>query len=105
MIATTPKPPYYAVIFTNRKTADTAGYAEMARRMVELAAAQPGFLGVEHAGDDPAITVSYWTDEASIAAWKANAEHQLAQRMGREAWYAQFALRVARVERAYGFPD
>lgn len=42
MIATTPKPPYYAVIFTNTLSENTAGYEEMANRMVELAEQQLG---------------------------------------------------------------
>ncbi len=101
-IANTPKPPYYAVIFTNRLGTDTADYAETAARMVELAAEQPGFLGVESARDSGVgITVSYWRSEDDIAAWRAHAEHREARRRGREQWYAAFSLRVAKVERAY----
>lgn len=102
MIAATPEPPYYAVIFTSQRTEDIQGYAAMSDRMVELARQQPGFLGVESARDVAGfgITVSYWRDEASIAAWKAHAEHAVAQRLGRERWYEAFGLRVCRVERA-----
>lgn len=102
MIAATPEPPYCAVIFTSQRTGGDQGYAAMAERMVELARQQPGFLGVESVRDAEGfgITVSYWRDEASIAAWKAQAEHAVAQRLGRERWYGAFALRVCRVERA-----
>jgi heme-degrading monooxygenase HmoA len=103
MIANTPEPPYYAVIFTALQSEVLDGYGEMAETMVRLASRQPGFLGMEHAREGLGITVSYWTDEAAIAAWKANAEHQLAQRNGRQKWYSTFAIRVAKVERAYGF--
>jgi heme-degrading monooxygenase HmoA len=104
VIAATPEPPYLAVIFSNQRTEGDRGYAVMAARMVELAQIQPGFLGVESARDEEGfgITVSYWRDEASIAVWKANAEHALAQRLGWEQWYAAFRLRVCRVERQYG---
>jgi heme-degrading monooxygenase HmoA len=102
MIARTPEPPYYAVIFSATQTHDLDGYGEMAEAMVRLAVQQPGFLGIEHARDGLGITVSYWADEAAIIAWKANTQHQLAQRFGREKWYSAFAIRVARVERAYG---
>lgn len=76
----------------------------MAERMVELAAQQPGFLGVESARDAAGfgITVSYWASEQAIAAWKANAEHRVAQETGKHDWYAHYETRVARVERAYG---
>ncbi|MBA4113269.1 MAG: antibiotic biosynthesis monooxygenase [Verminephrobacter sp.] len=100
--ANTPAPPYYAVIFTNLRTEGDQGYGAMAERMVELAAQQPGFLGVESVRDGLGITVSYWSDLESIAAWKANAEHLQAQRLGHEKWYAGFKTRIARVERDYG---
>ncbi len=102
--ARTPAPPYFAVIFTSRRTAGDRGYGAMAERMVELAARQPGFLGVESArgADGLGLTVSYWRDEAAIAAWKRDAEHLQAQRAGQETWYADYQVRVARVERAYG---
>lgn len=104
MFAKTPPPPYYTVIFTNQRTEGDAGYAAMAERMVALAAQQPGFLGVEsvRGTDGLGITVSYWESEQAIAAWRANTEHSMARKQGREQWYAGFALRVARVERAYG---
>jgi len=103
MLADTPSPPYYAVIFSSTRTAIDDGYAATAARMVELAHQQPGFLGIESARDRVGITVSYWESEEAIRAWHANAEHQLAQREGYAKWYSAFELRVAKVERAYGF--
>jgi len=102
--AKTPEPPYYAVIFSSLRTAGDNGYDRMAERMVELAAQQPGFLGVESVrGDDGfGITVSYWTTAEAISNWKANIEHGVAQEMGRREWYRRYQLRVSRVERAYG---
>jgi len=72
--------------------------------MVELGAMQDGFLGIESArgADGLGITVSYWRDEAAIVAWKRNAEHQRAQAGGKSAWYAEYHVRIAKVERAYG---
>jgi len=101
-----PAPPYYAVIFTSRRTTGDRGYGEMAARMAELAAQQPGFLGLESArgADGLGITVSYWRDEASILAWKGDREHQQAQHAGRQTWYAGYEVRIAKVERAYGQP-
>lgn len=103
LIATTPQVPYYAVIFTSRLKGEDAGYEEMADKMVNLASEQPGFLGIESAREEVGITVSYWSDLASIQRWKANAEHQVAQRLGRDQWYASFKVRISRVERDYGF--
>ncbi len=105
-IARTPEPPYYAVIFTARRTEGDHGYTAMAARMEALGATYPGFLGIESArgADGIGITVSYWRDEASIAAWKRDTEHERAQRGGRETWYADYQVRIAKVERAYGKP-
>jgi heme-degrading monooxygenase HmoA len=104
--AKTPAPPYYAVIFTSQRTAVDEGYGAMADRMVELAARQPGFLGVESVRDPNGvgITVSYWSSLDAISAWRAHAEHRVAQAGGRGKWYAHFELRVARVERASAGP-
>ena len=101
LIAKTPAPPYYAVIFTSLRTEGDNGYAEMATKMVELASKQPGFLGVESAREDIGITVSYWSDLESIKNWKANSEHQEAQKLGREKWYSSFKTRISKVERDY----
>lgn len=103
-VAQTPEPPYYAVIFTSFRTEVEAGYGQMAERMLELASQQPGYLGVESArgSDGLGITISYWASEEAIAAWKAHSTHQLAQKAGQETWYADYGVRVARVERAYG---
>lgn len=105
MFAQTPAPPYYAVIFASQRRADDSleGYDAMAKRMVELAAQQPGYLGIESArnAEGFGITVSYWQSLEAIAAWKADAEHRVAQELGRRDWYRHFEVRIARVERAY----
>ncbi|UCZ83969.1 antibiotic biosynthesis monooxygenase [Pseudomonas sp. L5B5] len=107
MIGSTPVPPYYAVIFSSLRNAADLAYDQAAARMVELARQQPGFLGVESARgvDGFGITVSYWTDESAILAWKRQAEHSVAREHGRTQWYRHFQVRVSKVERAYGFGE
>ena len=95
---------YYAVIFTSKRTPeDEAGYADMAERMYELATLQPGFIAVEHAREALGITVSYWESLQSIALWKDQTEHLMAQRQGRERWYESYHIRICKVEREYEF--
>jgi heme-degrading monooxygenase HmoA len=103
VFADTPRPPYTAVIFTSVRTDDEDGYDETDARMSELAAQQPGYLGVESARGDLGITVSYWASPADARAWKTVAEHRLAQQTGRQRWYRGYRVRVATVEREYGF--
>jgi heme-degrading monooxygenase HmoA len=101
IIANTPKPPYYAVIFTSIRTDIDNGYNEMAERMIELATLQLGFLGVESVREELGITVSYWKDLEAIKNWKMNGEHLQAQQLGHSTWYASFKMRIAKVERDY----
>ena len=102
-LADTPEPPYYAVIFSTLRTEGDNGYGDMAEKMAALAATMPGYLGAESTRNVIGITVSYWKDLESIRHWKYNAEHTLARDMGREHWYQSYRLRIAKVERAYGF--
>ena len=103
MVAKTPQPPYYAVIFTSLRTDVDEGYSDMADNMVALAEKQEGFLGMESARNEVGITVSYWRDIESIKQWKQNTEHLEAQAKGRSTWYSHYKTRIARVERDYGF--
>lgn len=103
-IARTPEPPYYVVVFTSVRSHVDDGYDETSRRMVELAAEQPGFLGIESVRDGEfGVTVSYWDSPEAITRWKRQVEHRAAQEKGRQAWYRRYRVRVARVEREHGF--
>ena len=103
MIAQTPSPPYYAVIFTSTRVEDDGiVYGVAAQRMVELAQQQPGFLGVESARQEVGITVSYWESLDAIRAWKYHSEHVETRDNGRELWYTAFKTRICKVERDYG---
>ncbi len=99
----TPETPYYAAIFTSVRTEGDRGYSEMSARMVELAREQEGFLGMESARNETGITVSYWRDLDCIRKWKNHSEHLLAQAKGKGKWYQSFKVRIAKVEKEYGF--
>lgn len=102
-LADTFETPYYAVIFSTTRTEGDNGYGEMAEKMDQLAATMPGYLGVESTRNEIGITVSYWKDLESIKNWKYNLEHTMARDMGRETWYQSYRLRIAKVEKDYGF--
>ncbi|MFE0025955.1 antibiotic biosynthesis monooxygenase family protein [Amycolatopsis sp. NPDC059021] len=106
MSFTRPEPPYYAVVISSALSGeDPDGYAAMAVRMAELGARQPGYLGRESqtGADGRELTVLYYRDTESITAWQRHTEHLEAQRLGKQRWYADYHIEVARVERAYGF--
>ncbi|MBW2443985.1 MAG: antibiotic biosynthesis monooxygenase [Deltaproteobacteria bacterium] len=103
-IASTPQPPYYAVIFASLRSGTDEGYADTAAQMMALASEQPGFLGVESVREEggAGITVSYWKDKKAIREWKNHAAHQQAQRFGKEKWYRSYKIRVSKVMKDYG---
>ena len=103
MIASTPQPPYYAVIFTSLRTNINEGYNDMTDLMVELAKQQEGYLGHESARNEIGITISYWKSLNAIRQWKENAEHLLAQKLGKEKWYTHYKTRICLVEKDYEF--
>jgi len=85
-------PPYYATIFTT-----------------QLSGGYDGYLGMYSARglDGFGITVCYWRSEEDIAAWRADLDHREAQGEGRDRFYSQYTVEVARVDRAIEFqrPD
>lgn len=101
VLAHTPEPPYYAVIFATLQSEDLQGYAETAVTLEELARKQPGFLGYDSARSEIGITVSYWKDLDSIELWKKNLFHVAAKEKGKSQWYSKYSLRIAKVEIEY----
>ncbi|MDX2348777.1 MAG: antibiotic biosynthesis monooxygenase [Porticoccus sp.] len=102
LIVETPEPPYYAVIAPNEWSQDTSGYAEMAEQMLELAKNQEGFIGVEMGVQEGfALTVSYWESLEAIKRWRENSDHLGAKKLGKDKWFSQYKIRIAKVEREY----
>ena len=92
-----------AVIFVSRRTdSDAAGYAEAAAEMEQEVARAPGYLGHDSlSAEGSGITISYWQDHASAAAWRDHARHSEIREAGRKHWYDWYRLVVADVARAY----
>ena len=95
--------PYYAVIFTSKRTEIDENYSEMATKLVELAQLQEGFLGIESARNEIGITVSYWKTLEDIKNWKQNLDHLDAQKLGVTKWYENYIVRITLVEKEYSF--
>jgi heme-degrading monooxygenase HmoA len=100
------EPPYYVAILTTLLSGeDLDGYAEAERKMLSLAEKSPGYIGRESArsADGRDHTMIYYEDEESLRIWRENPEHRKVQFMGRDVWYESYQVRIARVERAYGW--
>jgi heme-degrading monooxygenase HmoA len=101
-VATTPEPPYYAVIAPAELSRDIEGYPERAAELLRLAGEVDGFLGIEAAAQGGfAIAVSYWRSLEAIDEWRRNVEHLRAKGMGKARWFDRYITRIARVEEAY----
>lgn len=100
----TPASPYWVVVFSSRRRPGDHGYAEMTARIAERLEGWPGLLGYESVRESGyGITCSYWRDEDAIRAWAGDHLHQQAQSLGKTRWYEDYVIRIARVERAYGW--
>jgi heme-degrading monooxygenase HmoA len=99
-IAKTPKPPYYAVIFTSVRTPEDNGYEKTADEMVSIVSKHTGFLGAESLRDTDGfgMTISYWDSLESINEWKRNAPHMKAKETGKAIWYSKYMIRICKVE-------
>ena len=60
-------------------------------------------LGMVGAFDGERLTLVWWQDEETLAAWRTDARHLVAQRAGRERWYEYYRLEVAEVKRSAHF--
>lgn len=100
LIAKTPVPPYFAVIFSSVRTKEDNGYVEAAQRILALARQQPGFLGYESARNELGISVSYWDSLEAIKSWRNHPEHRFVQSLA-DQWYVASCIRICKVERSY----
>lgn len=105
-IASTPKPPYYAAVFTSVRSDIDEGYYDMNNALLSEISKMHGYLGHESARENNlGITVSYWSDLESLKNWRNQPLHKTAQRSGRDEWYESYKVRICKVERDYGFEN
>jgi heme-degrading monooxygenase HmoA len=51
------------------------------------------------------LSLSFWRDEAAVAAWRAAPAHRATQAAGRNGVFTDYRLRIAAVARDYGLTD
>ena len=89
------------VLFRSKLVDEPAGYDAMAQEMNALARTMPGFIDVKayKSDDGERLTVVWWENEETLAAWREQARHRVAQRLGRERWYEYYKIEVAEITR------
>jgi heme-degrading monooxygenase HmoA len=84
-------------------------YLDVAAALRSDLEAIDGFISVERfeSLSEPGkmLSLSFWRDEAAVAAWRNLAAHRAAQLRGRGGIFADYRLRVAAVIRDYGMTD
>lgn len=99
-----------AVIFELEPTPEGRGdYLDIAARLVADLRNIDGFISVERfqslTTEGKILSLSFFRDEAAVAAWRNTVTHRAAQTAGRGGLFSGYRLRVARVLRDYGMTD
>ena len=91
------------------RSEERAAYFELAAELRPLLDEIDGFISIERfeSVSEPGkfVSLSFWRDEAVVEAWRNVAEHRVAQARGRGRIFADYRLRVARIERDYGMTE
>jgi len=94
----------YVVIFRAKAGTQGEEYRNTVSRMRELAFENYGCLDfITLTEGDQEIALSYWNNEESIRQWKSDAEHTLAQELGRKEWYESYIVQIAEIKREYEY--
>lgn len=84
-------------------------YFRLAGDLRQLLETIDGFLSVERFESltikGKILSLSFWRDEAAVAAWRNIEEHRRAQSLGRTMLFRKYRLRVADIVRDYGLDD
>jgi heme-degrading monooxygenase HmoA len=81
-------------------------YLDIAARLRPELEEIDGFISIERfrslSQEGKILSLSFWRDEAAIARWRQQQQHQAAQRAGRDQIFHDYRIRVAAVLRDYG---
>ncbi len=84
-------------------------YLDLAAGLKPLLAEVDGFVSIERfeslAEPGKLLSLSFWRDEAAVAAWRNREQHRAVQALGRGQVFRDYRLRIAAVVRDYGMAD
>jgi len=87
----------------------THEYFDLAQELAPELQKIDGFISVERfeslTNKGKFLSISTWRDEAAVKAWRAHAEHRVAQARGKDGIFKEFRIRVASAARDYDFHD
>ena len=92
----------YVVIFKAKIKSLDQKYFDTANQLREKALTQFNCQKFEAVSEnDFEIALSYWNSLEDIQAWHKDAEHQAAQRLGKQRWYESFSVEICEVLKSY----
>ncbi|NVO25617.1 antibiotic biosynthesis monooxygenase family protein [Donghicola mangrovi] len=81
-------------------------YLDLAAELRPLLDDLDGFIAIERfqslTTPGKVLSLSFWRDEAAVAAWRNLPQHRRVQAAGRHHVFADYRLRIAEVTRDYG---
>ena len=97
----------HIVVFHSTKTSDSGElYMEWGQKMAGLVKEIPGYVshhGFFDKATNKGVTIGYFESEDAIALWRDHPDHVKARDLGREKFYEEFTLEVAKIERSYSW--
>jgi heme-degrading monooxygenase HmoA len=88
------------------KEAGAARYFDLAAELRPELEKQDGFISIERfeslAQPGKFLSLSFWRDEAAVAAWRGHAGHGAAQVLGKNELFENYRITVAETLRNYG---
>lgn len=93
------------VLFRSKLTSNTDGYEELAEEMLQLGREMPGFIEFKSfkAEDGERLSVAWWQDRETLAAWRTHPRHLFAQQSGKDRFYEYYKIDVAEIVRSNCF--
>lgn len=92
----------YIVIFKAKINVLDDEYSRTAQLLREKALTQFNCQKLEAITEnDFEIALSYWNSLEDIQTWHKDAEHQVAQRLGKEKWYKSFSVEICEIQKSY----
>ena len=93
------------VVFRSRfkAGADLDAYRVLSAEMREIVATQPGFVSIDsyESDDGSRVSLECFETEDDVRAWRMHPAHRVAQRRGRDEFYAWYSVHVTEVVRSH----
>ena len=88
------------ILFRSKLTPEAGSdYLDKGEEILAHAKTQPGFVDYKQylSADGERLTVVRWKDEATLEGWRIDPKHRTAKKLGRERWYADYHIEIAKI--------